>query len=175
MFKKIVVIIVVLIAAILIFAATKPGDFRVQRTTAIKAPADKIFPLINDYHNWPSWSPYEKLDPNMKKTLGGAGSGRGAVYEWDGNSKAGKGRMEITNSIPPSKVTIKLDFSKPMEGHNIAEFTLEPSGDSTNVTWAISGPMPYVAKIMSVFVDMDRLIGKEFETGLSNMKTVAEK
>ena len=175
MFKKIVVIIVVLIVAILIYAATKPGDFRVQRTTAIKAPADKIFPLINDYNNWPSWSPYEKLDPNMKKTLGGTGSGKGAVYEWDGNSKAGKGRMEITDSVPPSKVTIQLDFSKPMEGHNVAEFTLEPSGDSTNVTWAMSGPMPYIAKVMSVFVDMDKMIGKEFETGLGNMKAVAEK
>jgi hypothetical protein len=175
MFKKIAVIIVILIGALLVYAATKPGDFRIQRTTAIKAPADKIFPLINDYHNWPSWSPYEKLDPNMKKILSGAASGKGSVYEWDGNSKAGKGRMEITDSVPSSKVTIKLDFSKPMEGHNVAEFTLVPSGDSTSVTWAMSGPMPYVAKVMSVFFDMDKLIGKEFETGLANMKAVAEK
>jgi hypothetical protein len=140
MFKKIAIVFVILVVAVLVYAATKPSDFHVQWAAAIKAPPGKIFPLINDYHNWPSWSPYEKLDPNMKKTLIGTGVGKGAVYEWEGNSKAGKGRMEITDSVPSSKVTIKLDFEKPMEGHNIAEFTLVPNGDSTNVTGPCPGP-----------------------------------
>jgi uncharacterized protein YndB with AHSA1/START domain len=174
MLKTIAVIIVVLLAALLAYAATKPDSFAVRRTATVKAPPEKIFPLINDYHNWGSWSPYEKLDPNMKKTLSGAAKGEGAIYEWDGNNKAGKGRMEITDSVPSSKVTIKLDFSKPIEGHNLAEFILEPNGDSTKVTWATSGPTPYIAKVMSVFFDMNKLIGKEFETGLANLKTVAE-
>jgi len=130
-----------------------------------------VFPFINDYHNWPSWSPYEKLDPNMKHAYSGPASGMGAVCEWDGNSKAGKGRMEITESVPSSRVSIKLDFSRPMEGHNLAEFTLQSNAGSTDVTWAMSGPMPYVAKVMTVFLDMDKMIGKEFETGLSNLKT----
>jgi hypothetical protein len=175
MLKTIAVVIVVLLAVLLAYAATKPDSFGVRRTVTIKASPEKIFPLINDYHNWGSWSPYEKLDPNMHRTLSGALSGKGAIYEWEGNSKAGKGRMEITDSVPASKVTIKLDFSKPMEGHNVAGFTLEPNGDSTNVTWAMSGPSPYIVKVMSVFFDMDKMIGKEFETGLGNLKAVAEK
>jgi hypothetical protein len=175
MLKTIAVVVVVFVVALLAYAATKPGSFGVQRTATIKASPEKIFPLINDYHNWGSWSPYEKLDPNMKKTLSGAANGKGAVYEWAGNSKAGAGRMEIVDSVPSSKVTIKLDFSKPMEGHNIAEFTLEPNGDSTNVTWAMSGPASYLTKLASVFVDLDKMIGKDFETGLANLKTVTEK
>ena len=155
MIKTILIVVVVALAAILIFAATKPDTFRVERSTSIKAPPEKIFPLINDFHNWPTWSPWEKMDPAMKRTHSGAASGKGAVYEWEGNSKVGKGRMEIVDAPAPSKVTIKLDFLKPFEGHNIAEFTLEPKGDSTNVTWVMDGPRPYVAKVMSVFFNMD--------------------
>lgn len=175
MLKKVILVIAVLIVAVLVYAAVKSGDFHVQRTATIKAPADKIFPLINDYHNWPQWSPYEKLDPTMRKTLSGTPSGKGSVYEWSGNSSAGAGRMEITDSAPASKVTIKLDFSKPMEGHDTAEFTLAPNGDSTNVTWAMSGQMSYPAKIFSVFFNMDKVLGSQFEEGLSNLKTVSEK
>ena len=175
MFKIIAIVAVVLVAALLGFAATKPDNFRVQRTTSIKAPPDKIFPLINDLHSWDSWSPWEKVDPAMKRTHSGAPSGQGAVYEWEGNAKVGKGRMEITDAAPPSSVTIKLDFLKPIEGHNIAEFTLVPQGDSTNVTWAMHGPAPFVSKVIQVFISMDSMLGKEFETGLSNMKSIAEK
>lgn len=175
MLKKIGLLVVFLLAAILIFAAFKPGDFRIQRTVTIQAPPEKIFPLINDFHNWPSWSPFEKLDPNMKRTLSGTPSGQGTVYEWDGNNQAGKGRMEIMQSVPSSKVAIKLDFMKPMEGHDIAEFTLQPKGNSTDVTWGLSGPLTYPGKVMTVFVSMDKMIGKDFETGLANMKMVAEK
>src|SRR5882672_6892903 len=131
MIKKILVGIGIVVALILIYAAFKPGDFQVQRSIAIQAPPEKIFPLINDFHQWPSWSPWEKLDPNMKRTLSGPPNGVGSVYEWDGNSKAGKGRMEITDAVASSKVGIKLDFIKPMEGHDAVEFTVQPNGNST--------------------------------------------
>ncbi len=175
MFKVIAIVVVVLVAAVLGVALTKPDSFNVQRTTKIKAPPEKIFPLINDFHSWNSWSPWENVDPAMKRTHSGAASGRGAVYEWDGNSKVGKGRMEITEAASPSKVTIKLDFLKPIEGHNNAEFTLEPQGDSTSVTWAMRGPSPFISKVFQVFISMDGMLGKEFETGLANMKSAAEK
>jgi len=174
MFKKIAVAVVVLVAALLGFAATKPDTLHVQRATSINAPPEKIFPLIADFHRWGSWSPYEKLDPTMKRTYTGAVNGKGAVYEWEGQGKAGAGRMEITDTSPASKVTIKLDFIKPFEGHNVAEFTLATSGGSTNLTWAMHGPSPYIAKVMSVFLNMDNMIGKDFETGLANLKTIAE-
>jgi len=175
MFKKIAIVVAVLLVAVLGFAMTKPDSFSVQRTTNIKAPPEKIFPLINDLHSWGSWSPWEKVDPAMKRTHSGAPSGQGAVYEWEGNAKVGKGRMEITDAAPPSSVTIKLDFLKPIEGHNIAEFTLVPQGDSTNVTWAMHGPAPFVSKVIQVFISMDSMLGKEFETGLSNLRGIAEK
>ncbi len=174
MLKIIAIVVVVLLGALLGVAATKPDTFRVQRTTSIKAPPDKIFALINDLHSWSTWSPYEKRDPAMKRTHRGAASGKGAVYEWDGNRNVGKGRMEITATLPPSKVVIKLDFLKPFEGHNVAEFTLEPKGDSTNVTWAMYGPSPYLSKVMSIFINMDSMIGKDFEAGLANLKAATE-
>lgn len=175
MLKTIAIVVVVLIAAVLLFAATKPDTLRVQRTTSIKAAPEKIFALINDFHSWGSWSPYEKRDPEMKRSLSGAASGKGAVYEWDGNSNVGQGRMEITDASPPSRVTIKLDFIKPIEGHNVAEFVLEPSGDATNVTWVMQGPAPYISKLMSVFINMDNMIGKDFETGLANLRVLTER
>jgi uncharacterized protein YndB with AHSA1/START domain len=175
MFKTILIVVVVLIAAILVYAATMPDDFRVQRTTSIKASPEKIFALINDLHRWDSWSPWEKMDPAMQRTFSGATAGKGAVYAWQGNSKVGEGRMEIADASPPSRVMIKLDFIKPIEGHNTAEFTLDPKGDSTNVTWSMYGPSAYIAKVIGVFASMDKMIGKEFETGLANMKAVAER
>jgi len=175
MLKIVAIAVIVVIAALLVFAATQPDTLRVQRTTSIKAAPDKIFPLIDDFHSWGSWSPYEKRDPEMKRTFSGTASGKGAVYEWDGNSSVGKGRMEITDTSPPTRVTIKLDFIKPIEGHNVAEFVLEPSGDATNVTWVMQGPAPYISKLMSVFINMDSMIGNDFETGLANLKALTEK
>jgi uncharacterized protein YndB with AHSA1/START domain len=175
MFKTVLIVVVVLITAILVYAATMPDDFRVQRTTSIKASPEKIFALINDLHRWDSWSPWEKMDPAMQRTFSGATAGKGAVYAWQGNSKVGEGRMEIADTSPPSRVMIKLDFIKPIEGHNTAEFTLDPKGDSTNVTWSMYGPSAYIAKVIGVFASMDKMIGKEFETGLANMKAVAER
>jgi hypothetical protein len=174
MLKIIVLVIVVLVVAVLIYAATKPDTFRVQRATRINAPPEKVFALINDYHRWGSWSPYEKLDPDMKRTYSGSPNGTGAVYEWEGNNKAGKGRMEIADSLPPSQVVIKLDFVKPFEAHNLVHFTLQPGGASTDVTWAMQGPSPYMMKLMHVFINMDRMVGKDFEVGLANLKAVAE-
>ncbi|MGH9195493.1 MAG: SRPBCC family protein [Acidimicrobiia bacterium] len=175
MLKTITIIVVVLIAALLIYAATRPDTFRVQRATNIKAPPEKIFALINDFHSWGSWSAYEQKDPAMKRTYSGAANGEGAVYEWEGDKNVGTGRMEIMETSPPSKVTIKLDFVKPFEAQNIAEFTMEPEGDSTNVTWAMHGPSPYISKVIGIFINMDSMIGKDFETGLANLKTEAEK
>lgn len=172
MLKKIAIALAVLIAAVLAFAATKPNSFRVQRTASIQAPPEKILPLISDLHAWSAWNPFEK-DPAMKRTYSGAASGRGAVYEWDGNSQVGAGRMEILD-VTPEKVTIKLDFTRPLEGHNIAELTLAPRGNATDVTWAMYGPSPYISKLMSVFLNMDTMIGKEFETGLAKLKAIAE-
>ena len=168
-------IVVVAVAGILIYAATRPDTFRVQRSTTIKAPPEKIFALINDLYAWGAWSPYEKKDPAMKRTFGGAPNGKGAVYEWDGDKNVGKGRMEIIEAVPPSKVVIKLDFIKPFEGHNTAEFTLEPKGDGTTVTWAMYGPSPLMMKVMGIFMNMDRMIGDDFAAGLANLKAVAEK
>ena len=175
MLKLIAIVVVVLVAAVLGMATTKPDTFRVQRATTIKAPPEKVFALINDFHNWGQWSPWEKLDPALNRTFSGPASGKGAVYEWTGNSKVGAGRMEITEPTPPSKILIKLDFIKPFEGHNMADFTLEPQGDTTHRSWAMYGPTPFVSKVMQVFISMDSLIGKDFEAGLANLKAAAEK
>lgn len=174
-FAYIAAIVVVIVAGILIYAATKPDTFRVQRSASIKAPPDKIFAMINDLHGWSAWSPYEKKDPAMKRTFSGAQSGKGAVYEWDGNSNVGKGRMEVIEATAPSKVAIKLDFIKPFEGHNTAEFTMEPKGDNTVVTWAMYGPAAFMMKVMGIFMNMDNMIGNDFAVGLANLKAVAEK
>jgi hypothetical protein len=170
-----VVVLLVVVAGILIYAATKPDEFKVQRSLAIKAPAGKIYAQIADFHAWGSWSPYEKKDPDMKRTFTGAPSGKGAVYEWDGNKNVGAGRMEVLDAPAPSLVKIKLDFLKPFEGHNTAEFTMVPAGDTTNVTWAMYGSSPFMMKVMGTFMNMDKMIGDDFAVGLANLKTVAEK
>ncbi|MBX9799033.1 MAG: SRPBCC family protein [Burkholderiaceae bacterium] len=174
MFKIIAIAVLVVIIAILVFATTKPDTFRVERTTTIKAPPEKIYPLINDFHSWTTWSPYEKKDPDMKRTHSGAASGQGAVYEWDGDKNVGKGRMEITESSPASRIVIKLDFLAPFEAHNTAEFTLQPQGDATQVTWSMYGPASYMSKLMSVFFNMDKMVGDDFAIGLANLKAAAE-
>jgi uncharacterized protein YndB with AHSA1/START domain len=178
MFEIIAIIAVVLavaIAIILILAVTKPDRFSVQRATTIKAPAERIFPLINDFHQWGGWSPYENRDPAMKRSYSGAASGKGAVYAWDGNSNVGSGRMEILDASAPAKIVIKLDFFKPFEAHNTAEFTMLPQGDATSVTWLMHGPAPFISKVMQVFMNIDTMVGKDFEAGLANLKNLTEK
>ena len=178
MFEIIAIIAVILaiaIAIVLVLALTKPNTFAVQRAISIKAPAEKIFPLINDFHQWVAWSPYENKDRAMKRTYSGAAEGKGAVYAWDGNSNVGSGRMEILDASAPSKIVIKLDFFKPFEGHNTAEFTMLPQGEATIVTWEMHGPAPFMSKVMQVFMNIDSMVGKDFETGLANLKTLTEK
>jgi uncharacterized protein YndB with AHSA1/START domain len=182
MFEVIAIIAAVIalaVAIVLILAIRKPDTFRVQRVATIKAPAESIFSLINDFHRWASWSPWENKDPAMKRTFSGADRGKGAVYAWDGNKNVGSGRMEILDTSVPSKIVIKLDFFKPFEGHNTAEFTMLPQGDATNVgtivTWAMYGPAPLMSKMMQVFMNIDNMIGKDFEAGLANLKKLTEK
>jgi hypothetical protein len=179
MFEILAIIAVVLaiaIAIVLILAATKPDTFSVQRAAAVKAPPEKIFPLINDFHQWGTWSPWEGKDPGMKRTYSGTASGRGAVYAWDGNKNVGSGRMEILDASSPSKIVIKLDFFKPFEAHNTAEFSVLPQGDgATNISWVMHGPAPFMSKIMQVFMNIDKMVGKDFEIGLSNLKKLTER
>jgi uncharacterized protein YndB with AHSA1/START domain len=170
----VIFVVVAALGVLLALAAMRPNSFRVERSTTIVAPAEKVFALINDFHQWAAWSPWEKLDPALKRSYGGAAAGKGAIYEWEGNSKAGTGRMEIIDAAVPSGVRIKLDFIKPFKAQNTAEFTLEPQGGSTHVSWAMFGPSPFVTKIMGVFVSMDALVGKDFEKGLAHMKAAAE-
>jgi uncharacterized protein YndB with AHSA1/START domain len=168
-------VLAAVVAGVLFFAATKPDDFRVRRSVMIKAPPERVFALIQDLHGWVAWSPYEKKDPAMKRTFTGARAGKGAIYEWDGNRNVGAGRMEIVEAAAPSKVVIKLDFLRPFEGHDTAEFTMLPEGDSTVVTWSMYGPSPYIAKVMHTLFDMDKMIGKDFEAGLQSLKTLVER
>ncbi|WP_296738665.1 SRPBCC family protein [Mesorhizobium sp.] len=175
MLATILIIVIVVIAAVLIYAATQANDFVVSRSASIKAPAEAIFPLINDFRRWPEWSPYEKLDPQMKRTLSGAEAGKGAAYAWEGNNKAGIGRMEIANSVSPLLVALRLDFEKPFRANNTVDFTLAPGGDATTVTWAMKGARPFIAKLMGLFMNFDKMIGKDFEAGLANLKRVTER
>ena len=174
MLKKTFIVLVVAIIAILIFAATRPATYHVERSTTIAAAPEKISPLVNDFHNWDQWSPWAKLDPNMRVSYSGPPAGQGAIYEWEGNSKVGKGRMEIL-AAEPNLTSIKLDFLSPFESHNHTNFVLQPQGSVTRVTWTMDGPNTFMSKLMSVFVSMDKMMGKDFDTGLSQLKSAAEK
>lgn len=174
MFKIIGIVIGLLIAGVLIYAATKPDSFRIERSATIKAPPEKISAYLTDFKQWAAWSPWEGKDPAMKRTFSGAASGKGAVYGWEGNKNVGTGRMEILD-VQPQKVTIKLDFLAPFEAHNTTEYSLEPQGDGTKLTWAMFGPSNYMSKVMSVFMSMDKMVGPDFEAGLAKLKTAAEK
>ena len=175
MLKIIGSIIAVVIIGIVILAATKPDTFVVQRSLEIKTPPEKIYPLIADFHRWIEWSPYEKLDPNLQRTYSGAAAGRGAIYAWSGNKQAGKGRMEMLDAKAPSDIVIQLDFIEPFAARDTAEFTLAPQGDATTVTWSMRGSLSFLMKVMHLFFDMDKMIGADFEKGLANLKTAAER
>lgn len=170
------ILIIVVIVGIFLYVSQKPDVFRIERAVLINAPKEAIFPLINDFRAWTSWSPYEKMDPALSRKYSGAASGVGAVYEWEStNNKVGKGRMELIESVAPEKVFIKLDFMKPFEGHNQSAFIMKSVGDSTEVTWSTTGPQPFISKIMCLFINMDKLVGDDFATGLANLKAVVEK
>jgi uncharacterized protein YndB with AHSA1/START domain len=167
-------VLVLAVGVLLVLAAMKPDTFRVARSTTIHATPEKIFPLIADLRRFNTWNPYERKDPNIKGTYNGPASGKGAAYAWE-SKEVGTGSMEITDTTPPSKVAIRLDFVKPFEAHNNVDLTLVPKGDATEVTWAMSGHVPFVGKVVHVLVNMDRMVGDDFETGLANLKALAEK
>ncbi|MEK8033349.1 SRPBCC family protein [Ideonella sp. DXS29W] len=175
MLKKVGLALLFALAALLVFAATRPDTFRVERRMLIQAPPERVYGLVNDFHQWPLWSPWEKLDPAMKRTLGGPTSGVGATYAWQGNKDVGSGRMEIKASESPSKIHIQLDFFDPFESHNLTDFAFTPQGPATEVTWVMHGPASFTTKLMTVFTSMDSMVGPDFERGLANMKAVAEK
>ena len=175
MLKIIAIIITLLIAGVLIFAATKPDVFRVERKATIQAPPEKVFALINEFKQWGPWSPWKKKDPAMKRTYGTTTAGKGATYAWEGNKDVGQGSMEIIDSATPSLIRLKLDFVQPFEAHNMVTFTLTPQSNTTEVSWAMEGPVPYFAKIIHVFINMDTMVGKDFEAGLASLKALAEK
>jgi uncharacterized protein YndB with AHSA1/START domain len=168
-------VFLVAVCGVLVYAATRPDVFQVRRTASIKAPPEKIFPLIADFKSWTAWSPYEKKDPAMKRTYGQVTSGKGATYAWAGDRNVGSGSMEILDAPAPSRVTIKLDFKTPFEAHNVADFTLQPADGGTSVSWSMQGPTPFFGKILHVFVDVDKMVGRDFEAGLANLKAIAEK
>ena len=172
--KIVLIAVVVAVAAVLGLAATKPDSFSVQRSTSIKAPPEKISAVLSDFRAWDAWSPWEKVDPKMKRTFSGEPRVKGAKYAWAGNSEVGEGSMTITEA-QPSRVALDLDFVKPFEGHNKVVFTLAPKGEATEVTWDMQGPSPYITKVIQVFCNMDAMIGQQFEKGLADLKTLTEK
>ena len=175
MLKIIALVLGAAVSVILALALTKPAAFSVTRTIAIEASPEKILPLVVDFRNWAQWSPWEKLDPAMKKTYGGPATGVGHTYAWEGNKDVGSGRMEITEVVPSSKVLLTLDFLAPFEAHNMTEIAFVSKGDQTDVTWNMYGPNTFMTKVMQVFMSMDRMVGKDFESGLAAMKVAAEK
>ena len=170
-----VAVVVIAVAVVLILAAMKPDTFQVQRSIAINAPPERIYPLIADFRAWGAWSPWEKKDPALKRSFSGTERGVGARYAWDGDKNVGRGSMEIVEANAPGRIGLKLDFLKPFEAHNNVEFSLIPRGAATQVTWTMRGPVPYISKIIHMFVDNDRMVGGDFEAGLASLKAIAEK
>jgi Polyketide cyclase / dehydrase and lipid transport len=174
MLNTILLIVALAVCAVLVYAATKPDAFRVERSIVIQAPADKVFPLLHDFHQWERWSPWEKIDPALQRSYSGASAGVGAIYGWQGNKDIGHGRMEVTESTASSKVVIALHFIKPFEAHNTVEFVLRKDDDATRVIQAMYGPSPYISKLMSLVFSMDKMVGSKYEEGLGNLKSLDE-
>ena len=174
MLKTVALIVIAVIVVALLYAATRPDTFRVERSIRINAAPDKIATLVSDFHQWEKWSPWEKIDPALTRTYSGAASGKGAVYAWAGNKDIGQGRMEVLEAASPTKVLIKLDFITPFEAHNLVEFTLVPEGNTTVVTQAMFGPSPFVSKVMGLVFSMDKMVGGKYEEGLLSLKALAE-
>lgn len=174
MVSKILIGIAAVIAVLLIVVATRPSEFHIERSVAVAAPRETVFAHVDDFHSWSAWSPWEKLDPTMKRSFEGAPAGRGAGYSWIGNDKVGEGRMTIQESEKPSKIVIKLEFIKPWTATNQATFSFVPTPEGTKVTWAMDGQNSFMAKGASLFMDMDKLVGGDFEKGLAELKTIAE-
>lgn len=175
MLKKILIGVTAVVVLFVIVVATRPADFKIERSTTVLAPPAVVFAQVNDFHAWPAWSPWEKLDPGMKRQHSGEPSGTGAQYAWQGNDDVGEGKMTIEKSEPPSSIGIKLEFLKPFAATNDTVFTFAPSGAGTKVTWTMTGKNNFGAKAFSLFMNMDKLVGGDFEKGLAAMKAVSEK
>ena len=169
-----IVVLLVLLAVLLGFAATRPDHFRIERSIVITAPAATVFMQLDDFHHWTAWSPWEDLDPQLLHEYSGAARGVGAVYQWAGNRTAGSGRMEIVEVSAPARLRIKLDFMKPFEAHNLADFTVLAEGEHCRLSWAMHGPSPLMARVMGLFFSMDKMVGADFERGLANLKARCE-
>lgn len=174
MLAKILIALAALVAVFLVIVALQPSDFRIMRSTTISAPPAVVFAQVNDFHRWDAWSPWAKLDPAAKASFSGAPAGTGAVFDWDGNKEVGAGRMTITESRPAERIGIKLEFFKPMAGNSRAEFIFKPEGRQTAVTWSMSGTNNFMAKAVCLFMNMDKMVGGQFEQGLAALKTISE-
>ena len=174
MLKKFLIAIAAIIVVFVVVVALQPAEFRIVRSATISAPAPAVFAQVNDFHNWEAWSPWAKLDPAAKATFEGPSAGMGAIFRWAGNKDVGEGSMTITESRPSDLIRIKLEFLKPFEATNTAEFTFKPEGNQTGVTWSMEGKNNFIAKAVCLFMNMDKMVGGQFEQGLAQMKSVAE-
>jgi hypothetical protein len=174
MLKKILIALALLIVALVAVVAFQPAEFRITRAARIAAAPEVVFPLFNDFRKWNDWSPWAKVDPNAKYTFEGPDAGVGAKFAWAGNNEVGEGVMTITESKPSERVAMKLEFFKPFAATSTTEFTLQPDGGGTAVTWSMSGRNNFIAKAVGMFMDCDKMVGGDFEKGLANLKAVVE-
>ena len=174
MLKKILIVIGVIVVVFVIIVALQPAEFHIARTATIAAPAEVVFAQVNELKKWDAWSPWIKIDPAMKQTYEGPASGKGALSRWAGNNQVGEGSMTITESRPNELIRFDLEFIKPMAGTSTSEFTFKPEGNRTTVTWSMSGRNNFIAKAMCLFMNMDKMVGGEFEKGLAQMKSITE-
>jgi uncharacterized protein YndB with AHSA1/START domain len=174
MLKKILIALAVIVIVFVVVVALQPAEFRVARSATISAPAPAVFAQVNDFHKWEAWSPWAKLDPAARNSFDGPAAGTGAIFRWAGNNEVGEGSMTITESRPSELITIRLDFTKPFEATNTAEFTFKPEGNQTVITWSMFGTNNFIAKAFCLFMSMDKMVGGQFEKGLASMKSVVE-
>ena len=175
MIAKILIAVAALVLVFIIVVASRPADFRYERSTTIAAPPSAVFPHLNDLHKWQAWSPWAKKDPDAKTTFEGPQEGVGSAMSWAGDSNVGEGKMTITESKPNELVQYRLDFLKPFTGTNMAEFTFTPEGNGTKVVWSMSGKNNFFSKAFGLFVDCEKMIGDDFEQGLKDLKAIVEK
>ena len=175
MLIKVLGALALLVGGLAAVIAMRPADFRLVRSATLNAPPEKVFALINDFKQWEAWSPWAKIDPAMKTTYGAATAGPGATYAWVGNSDVGEGKMTITGSQPHERIVIRLEFKAPMEATNMTEFLLKPEGAGTKVEWTMTGTNNFMTKAFDLFMNMDKMVGADFEKGLAQMKVAAEK
>lgn len=174
MLVQILIGILIVLGLFLLFVATRPAAFRIERSRQIQAPSPVVYSIINDLHQWGRWSPYEKLDPNMQRTFSGTEKGPGSSYAWNGNNRAGEGRLTIVESNPDEAVKLDLEFTRPFRCQNKVTFALKPQSNQTTVSWIMEGSNNFVGKIFHMVMDMDKMCGKDFEAGLANLDTIAQ-